>query len=215
MTAKIHTYESENITVHFDAKRCIHAAQCVGGLPAVFDPNARPWVNANAAPTDAIVRVIERCPSGALGYTRKDGGPAETAAAINTITVTANGPLHLRGALEISPGQGAAQTERRAALCRCGASQNKPYCDNSHVGAGFQDSGILGKPGVKAGAAQASRTLSIQPLANGPLMVKGPLEIHGGGATASGAEVYLCRCGASSNKPYCDGSHKKIGFSAS
>ena len=45
MAGKVQEYEGESVTVTYDAKRCIHAAECVHGLPGVFDPKARPWVN--------------------------------------------------------------------------------------------------------------------------------------------------------------------------
>ena len=66
-------YDGHGITVHWDSTRCIHSRMCVMGLPDVFDFDARPWVNAPAAPPDEIARVIDTCPSGALSYTRTEG----------------------------------------------------------------------------------------------------------------------------------------------
>lgn len=131
--AKIREYEGEGIVVRYDVLRCIHAAECVDGLRAVFDPDRRPWVDATAAPPDEIANVITRCPSGALNYQRIGGGEAETAPAENVIRVEANGPLYLRGQVEINDDQGrVVRADTRVALCRCGASENKPFCDNSH-----------------------------------------------------------------------------------
>jgi uncharacterized Fe-S cluster protein YjdI len=62
-------YSGNGITVTFDSEVCIHAGKCVQGLPEVFDVNARPWINVNAASAEAIAAQIDRCPSGALQYT--------------------------------------------------------------------------------------------------------------------------------------------------
>jgi CDGSH-type Zn-finger protein len=101
----------------------------------------------------------------------------------------------------------------RATLCRCGQSKNKPFCDGSHTAAGFQ---ATGEPKMKESAALARRNgaLKVLPLTNGPLKVQGALEIVSGtGHTINRVmETYLCRCGGSANKPYCDGTHAKIGF---
>lgn len=133
-------YEGDGVTIHFEARRCIHAAECVGGLPGVFDANSRPWINAGGGTVEDIVSVVERCPTGALSYIRTDGGAAEVAPAEPTIQVVSDGPLHVRGALDVCDTDGATiSVGPRVALCRCGASKNKPFCDNSHVEAGFTD----------------------------------------------------------------------------
>jgi uncharacterized Fe-S cluster protein YjdI len=65
-------YSGNGITVTFDSEVCIHAGRCVQGLPAVFDVNARPWIDVSGAPADEIAAQVDRCPSGALQYTRED-----------------------------------------------------------------------------------------------------------------------------------------------
>lgn len=101
----------------------------------------------------------------------------------------------------------------RATLCRCGASANKPYCDGSHKAAGFT---ATGEPDGKESEALAARNgpVKASPLPNGPLMLAGNLEIVSGtGRTLDRVtKAFLCRCGHSANKPYCDGSHKAAGF---
>jgi CDGSH-type Zn-finger protein len=103
----------------------------------------------------------------------------------------------------------------RVTLCRCGDSANKPFCDGSHTAKGFT---ATGEAPTKESPALAVRNgpLSVTPVANGPLKVEGPLEVvTGTGRTIlRTTETYLCRCGGSANKPYCDGTHKKIGFKA-
>lgn len=133
------TYEDERITVFWDAKLCIHVAECIRHLPDVFDPMSRPWVHTEFASADAIAEAIEACPTGALRYERHDGGPQEPVADPATITPRPNGPLFVRGALRLATPDGETILETpRAALCRCGASGNKPFCDLSHRRINFQ-----------------------------------------------------------------------------
>jgi CDGSH-type Zn-finger protein len=98
-------------------------------------------------------------------------------------------------------------------LCRCGASTHKPYCDGSHTTEGFVASGEPA-PVESAPLAQRDGPLLIEPLKDGPLHVRGNLEvITGTGKTVNRVtECWLCRCGQSDNKPYCDGSHRSAGF---
>jgi uncharacterized Fe-S cluster protein YjdI len=73
MPKRLQTWEGDAITVTFDPNICVHSGICVRGLNAVFDVRKRKWVDANAAPADVIAAQIDKCPSGALKYTRKDG----------------------------------------------------------------------------------------------------------------------------------------------
>jgi uncharacterized Fe-S cluster protein YjdI len=61
-------YTNGEITVLWQPDKCIHAARCISGLPAVFNVNKRPWVDMAGASTEEIKRVIDTCPSGALSY---------------------------------------------------------------------------------------------------------------------------------------------------
>ncbi len=210
--SKVHRYASPAAVVSWDAARCIHAAECVHTLPAVFDPKAKPWIRPDVADARALETAVERCPSGALSLHASDGATLLKAPATNTGLLTPQGPLYMRGKITLVR-DGEATQETRLALCRCGASLNKPYCDNSHRKAGFEDPGVLpasipAEPGVDMGA-----PITITPTTNGPNQVSGPLTLHGsGGRTAFALTTFLCRCGASRNKPYCDGSHRAIGF---
>jgi CDGSH-type Zn-finger protein/uncharacterized Fe-S cluster protein YjdI len=213
-TSKLHRYEGRNATVTFDATRCIHAAECVRGLPDVFDPGAEPWIQPGEVEADALAAVIYRCPTGALKLDRGDGA-SEPIAATNTATLTPDGPTYLRGDLSLLASDGTvAIADTRIALCRCGASRNKPLCDGSHRKAGFRHAGTLAA-GETAPAAVGVGPLTIRQRPNGPLMCTGPLVVVGAdGRVAFAESTFLCRCGASANKPYCDGTHKKIGFTA-
>jgi CDGSH-type Zn-finger protein/uncharacterized Fe-S cluster protein YjdI len=207
-------YVSLSIYVDYEARRCIHAAVCVRGLPSVFDRERRPWVLPSAASADKVARVVEKCPSGALHFVRTDGGPAESAPDDNTIVPRPSGPLHVRGRVQLrSPAGGLLAEDLRMSLCRCGQSRNKPFCDQSHRAAGFSDPGNVPNGGV---AAERRTDLTITPTANGPYLIEGALILRSarGDGQHQSARVELCRCGASRNKPFCDGSHEVIGFQA-
>jgi uncharacterized Fe-S cluster protein YjdI len=132
-------YAGDGITVHWEPQLCIHVAACIRSQPGVFDPNARPWVNVAAATASEIAAAIEACPTGALRYERTDGSPGETPQVPTTVQPRTNGPLFVRGEMEVINVQGEVVREAtRMALCRCGHSQNKPYCDLSHRAVGFK-----------------------------------------------------------------------------
>ena len=138
MSTQPRDYPGASITVSFDIGRCIHAAECIRGLPDVFDTGRRPWILPDAATPDEVAAIVQRCPSGALQFRRSDGGGEERVDERVTVLPTPDGPLYLRGALEIIDGAGAViEQASRAALCRCGHSANKPFCDNSHLDSGF------------------------------------------------------------------------------
>ncbi|MFF5553863.1 (4Fe-4S)-binding protein [Streptomyces olivaceoviridis] len=122
---ELRSYNGSDITVSFDSARCLHFAECLRGLPAVFDVKARPWISPDNADADSVAEVVQRCPSGALQYIRRDGS-AENPPDPTVVTVIANGPILLHGNLSL-----AARRETRAALCSCGRSSNRPFCDNT------------------------------------------------------------------------------------
>ncbi len=134
-------YDDGRIRVLWDATLCLHTGICLQLLPEVFDATARPWVDLSAAAAEEIAATIRACPTGALRY-EGDGVPAEMPDDPTTVEVRPNGPLYLRGRLRLQTSGGrSARDEFRVALCRCGASQNKPFCDNSHRLIGFRDVG--------------------------------------------------------------------------
>lgn len=139
MSERGRKYSAEGIVVYYQPRLCIHAAECVRGLPEVFDTQKKPWIQPEHAAADAIAEVVERCPSGALRYERLDGGQAEAVPQFVSANLMPDGPLYLRGPMAFRDDSGAMTLETvRAALCRCGASRNKPFCDNSHLEAGFK-----------------------------------------------------------------------------
>lgn len=204
-------YVGRDIEVSFDMGRCIHSRNCFLKLPRVFDPARKPWVEPDAAQAEEIAAMIRTCPSGALTFRRLDGGPDEAPPLLNRVAVLENGPLAFAGDLEVD-----GERTNRATICRCGQSQTKPFCDFSHVEAGFVSTGEPAPKDGDAGSAETGGPLAITPLENGPLQVKGALEVTSGTGHRLNVTktVYFCRCGQSQNKPYCDGSHKRVGFTA-
>jgi CDGSH-type Zn-finger protein/uncharacterized Fe-S cluster protein YjdI len=210
----VETTEGTTISVSFDGARCIHARRCVTGEPAVFRANVEgPWIDADGASADEILRVAINCPSGAITIRRKDSGANEPAPKANKILVRENGPLAVHADSEIE-GHGAML---RTTLCRCGLSKNKPFCDNSHIKAGFVATGEPEARESTMAITEVVGQLMITPTPNGPYMVVGKVEIESGtGRNVNRVgKCFLCRCGHSKNKPYCDGSHKAAGFEAS
>lgn len=216
MSERVKSYEHDGFIVEFSAQRCIHAAECIRGLPQVFDVEKRPWIDPAQAESTAIAEVIERCPTGALQYRHSSGSPREKPDQDVAIEILPSGPLYLRGEIRLAGPAGGEKRESRVALCRCGASQNKPYCDNAHVAAGFDDEGRIGESKLAPIDGSESPGVDITPAPGGPLIMKGRVVVAGSaGEELEGGRGALCRCGASSNKPFCDGSHARIGFETS
>ncbi len=212
--AEVEVVASLSVELRFEARRCIHSRNCVLGRPDVFVPNVQgEWLHPERASAEAVAELAHNCPSGAIQYLRLDGGPQESAPLVNTVRIRENGPLAFNAALAIKAEVPAPAF--RVTLCRCGASQSKPYCDGSHHAAGFTASGEF-PAGQMQTLARRDGPLEIVPAKNGPLLLKGALEVVSGtGQTiAKLSSTALCRCGQSANKPYCDGSHAKVGFRA-
>ncbi len=122
------------VTIHFDAARCIHSRGCILGYPQVHVPNVQgEWIHPDAASADHVLHRALNCPSGAIRVTRNDGS-ADTPPVVNTLRIRENGPL----ALEEELANSEEKAGSRAPLFRCGQSQNKPCCDGSHKAAEFK-----------------------------------------------------------------------------
>ena len=209
---KVYNFPGKEIDVSWDQRLCIHVGECVHAKGDLFVIGRDPWCQPDLVSTEIVRQVVERCPSGALTC-GTESGVAETPDSENSVSVTCNGPLAVRGDLHIEggpddmPGVGF-----RATLCRCGESANKPFCDNSHKSAGFEDYGAVGETGDEI--PEGGGKLNITPLPDGPLQFSGNLTILSGTGRKAwlGNKAFLCRCGHSKNKPFCDGSHKAAGF---
>ena len=211
--AGVEEIEGRNLTLIFDSKKCIHSRFCVTWAPNVFLANVQgPWIHPDAMNVERLAEVAHVCPSGAVRYRRKDGKPDEALPLVNLVAVRENGPYAVRADMQLDGERGVF----RATLCRCGASKNKPFCDGSHNEVKFTASGEppSGKTDMLA---VRDGVLAIDPQTDGPLRVRGNLEITSGTgrAVARVTQARLCRCGGSGNKPFCDGTHAKIGFRSS
>jgi uncharacterized Fe-S cluster protein YjdI len=140
-------YTNDEVTVVWKPKVCIHSTVCWKGLLEVFNPRVKPWINMQAATTERIIEQVRKCPSGALSYYLNAEAPEENesdkvvaeAAKIMKIEVSANGPYIIKTECLIVHSDGKEETKNgTVALCRCGASANKPYCDGSHNKTGFE-----------------------------------------------------------------------------
>lgn len=207
-------YENEQIRVHWDSSRCIHTARCLNALPEVFDARRRPWVDIDAAGADAVARTVELCPTGALLYERLDGAPGEEPPAPTRVMPIEDGPLIVRGRLRVESPEGEVIAEEtRLAICRCGATRNQPFCDNSHLSIGF-DSGPSQSFASYGEGDDEDEVTTIVPTEDGPTHVRGRVRVEtpDGELLGERRDLWLCRCGQSGRKPLCDSSHLKADF---
>jgi CDGSH-type Zn-finger protein/uncharacterized Fe-S cluster protein YjdI len=211
-------YEGKDITVYFSVDRCTHVAECLRGQPDVFDSSHRPWVKPDLADADQVAEVIIRCPTGALHFKRNDNGWEEPIPEDNKISICSNGAMWLKGDLEIRTAEDQLLfKDTRIALCRCGHSAHKPFCDGIHAVTSFRDKGkIASTKTPKPVSSLTKGPLRIVFQTNGPMILSGPFSIiaSNGKTGFTGEKAILCRCGSSKHMPFCDGSHKKTNFKA-
>ena len=129
------TYNNGEITVVWEASRCIHSEKCFHGLPAVFDPARRPWIDVKAADSATIAAQVRACPSGALSLGEAPAAEAEpkatAQAAAAPVQLAPNGPLLVQCDVLLRQADG---SEKRCAgpvaLCRCGSSGRRTCGDS-------------------------------------------------------------------------------------
>ena len=203
--------DGQKVQIVYRGKLCIHSRFCVTGAPKVFLANVKgPWIHPDQMDAEELMAVARECPSGAIQYRRRDGGPEEHPPPVNLIRTLEGGPNAFRGDLRLE----GKPIGYRATLCRCGASKNKPYCDGSHHEIGFD---ATGEPPTGAKTEMLTvrdGPIEINPSVDGPLMVRGNMEVISGTGrvVARLTAARFCRCGHSNTKPFCDGTHAKIGF---
>jgi CDGSH-type Zn-finger protein len=130
--SRVRDYAGKEITIHDNRRVCSHDESCVRGSPSVFRTEQRPWIDPDGASPEQIMATIEKCPFGALSYTYR-GRRMPDPRREPCIRVVKNGPYQLTGGIRIKDDLGSApQSAEHCTLCRCGASQNKPFCDGSH-----------------------------------------------------------------------------------
>ena len=137
--SKTKNYSNGEVTIEWKPDLCIHSGICVKGLPNVFQPKDRPWIKINQASTEDLINQVKKCPSGALSYFMNDAEDESASSLETKVEVMEKGPLLVYGTLKVTDKDGNEETKNRTtAFCRCGASQNKPYCDGAHVKADFR-----------------------------------------------------------------------------
>lgn len=131
-------YVGSKITIHDNRAICAHAGLCTDGLPAVWRMGVEPWIDADGGEVDAIIKTVEKCPSGALSYSieniehrDQDREPM--------ITVAQDGPYLVTGGINLDVPRGQGASTEHYTLCRCGGSKNKPFCDGTHWHVKFKD----------------------------------------------------------------------------
>lgn len=136
----IKKYSNGEVTIVWESSKCVHSAICFRGLPQVFDPRKRPWVSTENGQTEEIINQVKACPSAALTYFMNNEAKQESTESNKTLVeVMENGPLLVYGNLKVTDQAGNESLKNQTtAFCRCGASQNKPYCDGSHLKVAFE-----------------------------------------------------------------------------
>jgi CDGSH-type Zn-finger protein len=131
-------YPAGDLTIHDNRGICAHIGRCTDGLPEVFRLGTEPWIEPAGADPESIVAAVRRCPSGALSHSIGGEEHRDTEQS-PAILVSKDGPYLITGGIGLQVdrwGEGA--SKRHYALCRCGRSKNKPFCDGTHW-KGFKD----------------------------------------------------------------------------
>ena len=152
MSGRLQVYETSQIRVTFDPGVCAHSGVCLRSLPAVFDISRRRWIDPGRASADEVMAAVAKCPSGALQSTLVTAvhptvkAPDATTPAGESMRVEAADPgtplkitvqeragLLIEGPYKVVDAAGNVLREGvKCALCRCGHSRSKPFCDGTH-----------------------------------------------------------------------------------
>ncbi len=125
------TYIKDDLTIKWNASKCIHAAECVKGARKVFKPKDKPWVQPENDSKEVIKSAIDKCPSGALSYVDASANKKKNVGF--EAAVMKNGPLRVKGHMDLTLHDGSKmQKDGFTAFCRCGQSSNQPFCDGTH-----------------------------------------------------------------------------------
>jgi rubredoxin/uncharacterized Fe-S cluster protein YjdI len=144
----VRQYRNQDIVVHWFLKQCSHSGKCWQELPCTFDPQKSPWIDLNTCSAEELISTIDKCPSHALKYSLPEGSSVDPALAVGPgsidykidpnaaiiIRVIKNGPLLVEGPTRIFAPNGELLKESDClVLCRCGKTQNPPFCDGAHL----------------------------------------------------------------------------------
>jgi uncharacterized Fe-S cluster protein YjdI len=131
-------YEYKDLKIIWKPKLCIHSAKCVKGLPQVFKPKDKPWIQPEGAELKELINTIKTCPSGALSYKKENKMEDHKEEVKTTCQIINNGPVVVMGPIEVIRADGTSEIKPRASFCRCGLSSNKPFCDGTHKASPFE-----------------------------------------------------------------------------
>lgn len=142
MPKPLQVYHTQDLVVTFDPNTCRHAAECLRGLPEVFDVSRPDWIRLEGAWPEQVVEVVGRCPSGALQAVRAGAPPVKPlpfASAGVVVHATRDGPIVVKGTVTLQLPTGTEQKRNSPfSLCRCGQTRSTPFCDGSHARVGFK-----------------------------------------------------------------------------
>lgn len=131
MSKEVQNYKKDELGISYDPKICTHSANCVNKLPEIFNIENEPWVNLNNATKEKLLQSVKNCPSGALQLINEESKNEGTEEV--QIKIVSNGPVLVNGNFKITDHNGnVLEVKNKTALCRCGGSQNKPFCDGTH-----------------------------------------------------------------------------------
>lgn len=132
-------YEGKSITIYDNRGVCSHRGYCTDELPSVWKGGKEPWIDPDGASAEEIIKICEKCPSGALSYSLPGGKRIqdvegrEEKISISPRHYGADGPYDVTGGITIEDPDGAEpESKEHYTLCRCGASKNKPFCNGEH-----------------------------------------------------------------------------------
>jgi len=130
----------------------------------------------------------------------------------NEVLVSNGGPLQITGNITLVHEDGRVQYANHLSLCRCGHSRSKPVCNDRHVDMEFLDSGKIFEVSEITTSSRPSK-VTISCIKDGPITFRGRIRLHNEfGQECVKMRGTLCRCGQSASKPFCDGSHSRVGF---
>lgn len=135
---KTKEYSNGELTIVWEPGICSHSEVCINCLPEVYNPYGKPWITIKNATTAQLKGQLDKCPSGALSYYMNNEDKKTDTSEVN-IVAKPNGPLIVSGVIKVTDSQGNTESKtNKTAFCRCGGSNNKPYCDGTHAKIGFE-----------------------------------------------------------------------------
>jgi len=193
-------YPGREITVYFNRSICSGAANCVQGLPSVFKSgDGSHWIYPDNGTVEEIVDRVHACPSGALAYSLGEEVIVGEATE-EKITIVKDGPYNVEAVVLTDNPNSTNCSHSKYALCRCGFSRNKPFCDYAHAENSWKEGD---------GAPATAEAAPAQAPGDGPVIADNkPAMVN----LTKGEEKYFCTCGRSAGQPFCDGSHAGTTF---